>query len=305
MENQSNSLRRALKRLGYTNRSLADALSASRVDGQSTSAATVSRWVSGASAVEPALVMFLKERLIVEELTAPVRRLQKPVQIAVGGAKGGSGASTLTEALAVTVLNLGYRVAVRQYLEDWSIGRFNDRDFYSPISLIAADNEQVDLNAYDFVFTVVPSRRFSKRFNSADAVAKEFGGQDFLLVPVDLSMLFGAQVALDVFPLLDEVPECPPWGAVQISDYLNLPYFIRVLERIKPWLPLLLPQPIIHRGDAPITDFEFLSPGTEMMHLSLFREICQRINVDLQVPARNPNNLRAMTLEELLDCVGA
>jgi hypothetical protein len=98
-------LRQAMDELGMTGVALAAELTKMREDGKETGAPTVSRWLNGASPVEPAVLCWLREliRAKAKNLarTAIAWGPKKSLMIAVSNMKGGVGVSTISTALAV------------------------------------------------------------------------------------------------------------------------------------------------------------------------------------------------------------
>ncbi|MFM0673143.1 hypothetical protein [Paraburkholderia sediminicola] len=88
-----------------TGASLAQELTQMRDDGKETGQATVSRWLTGTSPVEPAVLCWLRELLrarVRQHGRSPVAwGGRRSLQIGVGNFKGGVGTSTIAAALAI------------------------------------------------------------------------------------------------------------------------------------------------------------------------------------------------------------
>lgn len=240
---QPNNLRQALKILGYTNKSLAEEITSFRQDGQRTAEATVSRWVSGASAPDPCLLMYLRERLAQHFIEHHKPRLPQPVNIAVGGGKGGSGASTIALSLAVAAKDLGYRVALIPYNRHCHAQYYLAQkvtDFYiAPVG--ALDYES---GKFDFVFIDLPSAMLIKA--NLEALSQALDWIDFLLLPVDLCSYFDRCAAIQAFETLDALPSAPAWMSLQCGKHLDLKNFVKEFEQIENWMRLLCARPIVN-----------------------------------------------------------
>jgi hypothetical protein len=98
-------LKRAMGALGISGSTLARELSQVRDDGKETGQATVSRWLTGASPVEPAVLCWLRELLRAQAKQRTKSTIcwnaKKSLLIGVGNSKGGVGTTSIAAALAV------------------------------------------------------------------------------------------------------------------------------------------------------------------------------------------------------------
>lgn len=103
--NNSVLLRRALKLLGLPGATFASMLTELRDDGKTTTPATVSRWLTGGSPVEPAVMGWLRELLRKKLLASKTPIITWPAKrsivFAVGNMKGGAQVSTIAVCLAI------------------------------------------------------------------------------------------------------------------------------------------------------------------------------------------------------------
>jgi hypothetical protein len=103
--NNSILLRRSLKLLGLSGATFASMLTELRDDGKTTTPATVSRWLTGSSPVEPAVMGWLRELLRNAMLASntPIIRwpAKRSITFAVGNLKGGVQVSTIAVCLAI------------------------------------------------------------------------------------------------------------------------------------------------------------------------------------------------------------
>lgn len=297
-------LRRAMKRLEYTNESLAAELTSVRTDGQSTSSATVSRWISGAAHAEPALVLYLKERLAQEAFSGATPRLSAPRRIAVGGGKGGSGASTVVSALALVADTLGYRVALRSYRDSCNNGWRRKR--HSGQFALFNGAEHFDSTDFDFIITDLPSHMFISTDSVEQQIDSELLNQDLLVVPFG----FGpdGDVAESVFEFLDDVKECPPWAGLLVCRWILMTELPCALEQFKPWWPLILERPVVYHSEPIRTEWprwKFKSEPAFDAFYDVLEDICDRIGVSLREPLQSLESARSKPFSDLLDSLGA
>lgn len=102
--NNSVLLKRAMKHLNLTGISLAEKISSLREDGKRTAPETISRWLNGASAIDPSLIGWLTELVRKSVLSHDHPIVQLPhgegIMIAVTNLKGGVGKTTAAKNLA-------------------------------------------------------------------------------------------------------------------------------------------------------------------------------------------------------------
>jgi hypothetical protein len=302
---QPNHLRQALKILGYTNKSLAEEITSFRLDNQRTSEATVSRWVSGATAADPCLLMHLRERLAHHLIEHYKPRLPHPVHIAVGGGKGGSGASTITLSLAVAAKDIGYRVALITSDEncnaDYALAQ-KVTDFYMP----PAGNFNYNPEDYDFIFVDLPARMLTLPQHDYEKIRKRLERADFLVLPVNLCHVFDRNPALEAFKMLDALPLAPAWMALQCGRRLDLASFAEHLEEIEPWMRLLCRRPIIYSME-PVNFIHKFSATWKFAHEDVAQcfhdildEIAERLSISLN-ESMSLRQARDLSIEELVD----
>ena len=98
-------LRRSLKLLGISGGTFASMLTQLRDDGKTTTPATISRWLTGSSPVEPAVMGWLREllRQALRASNTPIIRwpAKRSITFAVGNLKGGVQVSTIAVCLAI------------------------------------------------------------------------------------------------------------------------------------------------------------------------------------------------------------
>lgn len=306
MTAETTALRQAMKILGYTNQSLADELSDQRSDGQRTSPATVSRWVSGAQAVEPALSLYFRERLAGKLFEDFKPRLPSPKIVGIGGAKGGCGSSTIAQALAVVASNLKYRVAMCTYSPACNNGYF--RDFPSCGFAMPEPGQEIDTADFDFVFVDLQSRIFSTPDVGPKEMSKMLSGYDLLVVPVDIGCGMAAQNGIKAFQFLESLPECPPWTILHTAASFCHSILFETLPMFKPWANLLLSETLYYRytGDpleysAWNSKWKFREDSSECAFQSLLEEICGRLDVSLYQRPDSLEQARMLTLEELVE----
>jgi hypothetical protein len=299
-------LRHALKILEYTNKSLADEITSFRTDNQRTSEATVSRWISGATAPDPCLLMFLRERLAQHLIKHYKPRLPKPVHIAVGGGKGGSGSSTVALSLAVAARDIGYRVALIILEENCNAHYVLEQevsDFY--VALLGDSEHKAE--DYDFIFVDLPSRMVSFPDCDYESLSKQLElVADFLVLPVNLIGL-DRSPALKAFKTLEALPSAPIWMPIQCSPYLELSYFVDHFEDIEPWMSLLCSRPIIY-SMSPInfvhehlqTTWKFVHEDAAKCFHQILEDIADRLSISLDEPI-SLDNARELNLEDLVD----
>lgn len=300
----SNTLRRAMKLLGYTNQSLADELSQARTDGLRTSPATVSRWVSGAQAMEPALALYFKERLAGLLFESYKPRFSAAKFIGIGGAKGGSGSSTIAMALAVAASDLGYRVALYTYNESCNNGYFRNHDVHH-VAMPEPESE-IELENFDFVFADLPSRMFSVPTLPPDLVSKFLCQLDLLIVPADIGYSPEANSATVGFRFLESLPYCPPWRILHTTRSFQYPWLFECMQDLQPWIRLLMPSPLIyHTEPLEYQDlgfkWRFISDDGAMKFHQLLQQICEEIGVSLHERPHSLHELRRQSMSELVD----
>jgi hypothetical protein len=302
---QSHHLRLALKILGYTNKSLAEEITSFRLDNQRTSEATVSRWVSGATAADPCLLMHLHERLAHHLIEHYKPRLAHPVHIAVSGGKGGSGASTKALSLAVAAKDIGYRVALLVSDKACNAGYALAQkvtDFY----MAPVGNFDYEPGDYDFIFVDLPARMLIPLKPDYEEISKRLEWADLLVVPFNLISFFDREPALNAFKTLDALPSAPTWMALQCGMSLDLASFARYLKEIEPWMSLLCSRPIIYTM-SPINFIHKFSATWKFAHqdaAQCFHNILEEIAERLSISLRGSMPLygaRDLSIEELVE----
>lgn len=304
MHFENTELRRAMRALGFTNQSLADALSEVRTDGQRTSPATVSRWVSGAAPTEPALFLYLQERVKRKLLDQPVARLPKCTSIAIGGNKGGSGGSAVTALFALAAANIGYRVAY--------VAGHDTNPFFTegtcPIKVSwFSDFEPINKSRFDFIFTDVRSRTFLLDEYASEA-ARVLDTHDFILVPCQLDRYEEVRLMVKAINFLENAEDSPPWALLPFSNNFDVPNLLEFAQQYAEWHPQIVRTALIHGGPffthGHFGHKEFADDSIKQLSFDVLRDAVGRIGIMLH-EGNASRSLDQLTLGELLDLLGA
>jgi len=295
-------LRRTLKVLGYTNQSLADELSEARSDGQRTSPATVSRWVSGAQPMEAALLLYLRERLMSEAIRHAKPRLTRAHIIGVGGAKGGCGSSTIAMGLALAAHELGYRSALK--ISDPQCNALfdngNSADLFKVGLRTFGVTEVVVAEQFDLVFLDLKSRLFT--LTPKGERREEISICDFLVVPAHLRG-DAKDPALTYVAALDGLKEVPPWAILQSTEVV-FPSYFDVADALGQWKAQLLPRPISWRTDAFRPDgrgsWTFTSEEIDIAFHECLEDLFDRMELPLERGVSTREEASSLSWEELV-----
>jgi hypothetical protein len=181
-------LRQALKALNMTSAALAQELTRMRDDGRETGQATISRWLTGASPVEPAVLCWLRELLrgrVREHGRNPLFwGTRESLRIGVGNFKGGVGVSTIAAALAIIA-----RRELRQPTRHMRIKPAND-EFGLVLQSAGVESRSIDVAGLwvaqpelkDIVIVDIPRDVPDNFFAAVQSGAIQF---DLFVVPAD------------------------------------------------------------------------------------------------------------------------
>ena len=292
--NHTDYYRRALGALNLSNRDLACLLTAARHDGQATSQATVSRWMTGATSMDPGVLLYLTSRLQGIAHVA-VRRPVRTQVIGVGGGKGGTGGSTLAVALAMTAHDCGYRtVHVSSHP-----AACNNSLFLTVLprgirrSGLPGDAAGFrDANA-DFVF--VDMHRDMVREHAA---GKGAGGGpmlnaiDLFVTPFDISSAVEVWAIADMCRALDELGRGNRM-LVHMSESIRLFDFDCFLENMAHWKHMLYEEALPKFSDGPFAEpatmslarlphAGFRTQDIRYRYWRLFADILGRVGLDAE-----------------------
>jgi hypothetical protein len=179
---------------------LARRLTRSSPNGKVTTPSVVSRWVNGRSPI-PAAVDLYVHKLLVDKLRSQPPALGGPKIVFVGGAKGGSGATTICQFLTVAAIGMGYRACVGAVPLNLDFMAHHAREFLGPFDEVfsvdlhdlRATSERMRKRKTDILFVDIGS----KTMLSDQAVARmDLPRVDLFVLPFDPS------IRLDVEPPL-------------------------------------------------------------------------------------------------------
>jgi hypothetical protein len=285
--------KRALKALGMTNRDFAQLLTSVRHDGQSTSQATVSRWMTGATPIDAGVLLYFTDRL--RQLAGKsVRRPAKPTVIGVGGGKGGTGGSILAVGLALTSHDCGYRTMHMSSHDRWCNNQL-------ALSVLPATIERAGpemaadgcLSEYDFVFVDVYRDLVRDCASEGAAEARNvLEAIDIFVTPLDAASATDVRAIADMYSSLD-VMKCDERMLVHFSSTLNLFGFETFFERMDQWSHMLHENAIPRLSDGPFAQpatisFQeppnagFLTQDIRQRYWQLFSKILARAGVDAE-----------------------
>jgi hypothetical protein len=154
----------SLQALRLSQSQYAALLTGARDDGKVTTPAVVSRWANGRSAIPPAVTLHLRKELIEKAKSQPPF-LGGPKIILVGGAKGGSGATSICQFLTVAATSRGYRARVGATRANFSFMARRAREFLGPfdpailvdLEDLRATKDMMNERNADILFVDVPS----------------------------------------------------------------------------------------------------------------------------------------------------
>lgn len=242
-------LKRCLQALKLTSKELANLLSSERVDGQKTSEATVSRWVTGATPCDPGVRLYLKTRLV--ELAKKMQPRSTSGKII--GLESGSewiGVSYLAGGIAVTLKNIGYKVA---YVAT-DVKSFNSRFLSNTISkfidcsaINPGESEKIveDLKSnYDFILTDLYAGLITNAMNNL-AFERFIGSIDLIVTATDIVSMSDIADIERVYPVLDHL-QVNNRLIVYLSDELlfDISATEEFFQYIRPWHNYLYPRAI-------------------------------------------------------------
>lgn len=298
-------LRRAMKLLGFTNKSLAAELTGIRMDGQKTAEATVSRWISGASPADPGTLLYLRERLVALAMGEAKPRLDRCRVIAVGGGKGGCGGSTMAAALTIAARDFGYRTCHATVSDACNNEYFTHHPAYDFDMVSPSDVAAADWRNYDFAFLDVPSKLYAY----GGGLQKQImAAVDLIVLPIDLCGL-GVHSAVAACRALDDVPDCPPRMLVQCASLSSIEHIIEHIEQIQPWREALYHAPVYVEDPIEFKlgirgTWEFTSAAAATAFVGLFEEgIGDRLDLGVPETQYSADRVRDMDLFELIDLV--
>jgi hypothetical protein len=310
---QSTVVRRALAALGMTSTELADLLSSIRMDGQSTSKSTISRWVNGAPA-EPGVLLYLRERLVALAKKSPPS-LGECRAFAIGGGKGGAGATTVTFHLAAVAEHLGYRVTLAS----------NSRIFDINDDVANAMGLKIEHKPFDITNTQELKESLAGK---SDLLLIDYGSRtlmgidedyfgaidNFDLEGIDLFVIpFSPAVGWEYEPALKAADTLKHYGIERFRLLPNLRKFdvsfllsdAEAAEKIKNYQPYITETCLYHReGLEWRTNFQAGNPEWAGMpeislyyeYASVFSELLKAIGVDMEAE----RSVDKMSIEELL-----
>lgn len=211
-------------------------------------------------------------------------RAKTPIQIAVGGGKGGSGGTLLSQALSVCAALRGFKVALRGCRKT-----SNNSWIYRPRHIAGVDvfssDERIESDMYDFIFTDVTSRTFTTHPRAPNSILADFGHQNMLVVPVDLAC--ESSIALKTHALLCSQPKQLCWVAVQVCSQIDPQTLIADSSKTECLARYMARVAIVHRQKPQLEiDGQFCPNSQQDQFHDLFDEICER----LQRPAQPVNS---------------
>ncbi|MDZ5457877.1 hypothetical protein [Azohydromonas lata] len=296
-----------------TSTELADLLSNIRMDGQSTSKSTISRWVNGAPA-EPGVLLYLRERLVALAKKSPPS-LGECRAIAIGGGKGGAGATTITFHLAAVADHLGYRVTLASInrifdVNDKTAAALGLKIEHKAVDIANISNIKKSLTDKSDLLLIDYGSRTLTGFDD-DYIGR---ADDFDLEGIDLFVIpFSPAVEWEYDPALKAVNTLMNYGITRFRLLPNIRRFdvghllgdTKAVEAIKEYHSYVTETCVYHReGLEWSTNFQAGNPDWAGMpeislyyeYLSVFSDLLKAIGVDMEVE----NSVDKMSIEELL-----
>lgn len=264
--------KRCLQALKLTNKDLANLLSSEREDGQKTSEATISRWATGVSPIDPGVRLYLKTRLFELAEKSPPRPAHTQL-IGVGGCKGGSGASSLSAAAAVTLKELGYRVLHVTTMERCNNKHLIDEmsNYVDCITVNTEDFKKIVGNyssGYDFVLIDMYNRLILDTDDEPENLSL-LNSINLLVSPIDISSTASMWALKQAYSLLDST-QCGNRLIVNFNQNLDCHIGLHdaFLKEMKPWAEFLYPHtlPMVY---GPLFANKLDNPRTGTQKLSL------------------------------------
>lgn len=242
-----NYLRRALRILGYTNHTLANELTQIRIDGASTSLATVSRWISGAANPDPGVLLYLREKLR-QRASMMQPKLSRCVVVGVNGFKGGCGNSLLSNLLAVWATTL--RLKVAHIVAHQNCQNSFHRDFPEHAGLTFGNGEDglasLALGDLDLVFIDLPRDAFAGYDGNTYQPLENLlvDKLDVLISPTNIGSTLHLDPLTRAYQSMDERGLSFIRQIVACSNDIYISNITKCLAMVAPWREQLYPQTI-------------------------------------------------------------
>ena len=262
--------KRSLQILKLTNLDLAELLTLEREDGQRTSPATISRWSTGTTPVNPGVRLYLKSRLKELAESSPPKPEAAKI-IGFGGCKGGVGTSSLSVAVGLSLTKLGYRVL---HMTSTKTGSCNNQLLIKTISN-CVDCIEIDTTefkdsieklsaSYDFICIDMHSsliRNANENINDLMLI----NSIHLLVSPLDLLSPFDVWATATAYSFLDKT-QCSNRLILNHNHHLEFggALYDEFLKSMKPWISYLYPKtlPMVY-GEL------FVIEGTGRLNISL------------------------------------
>jgi hypothetical protein len=306
--NFPNYLKRALRALNLTNKQLSNLLSEARWDGQKTSETTISRWLTGISNPDPALILYLKTQLIQLANVSPLRPLVGKA-ISFGGAKGGVGSSVLSIGVTLALNQMGYKVQHVSNGENcFNKHLINQISKFIDCVVIKTDlKEYLHSARFKFDFIVVDQHnRFISQSDDSPDIQQLLKSIDLLVLPLNICSPLEIWALKDANLILDKI---------QANNRLLIHFSKNIINVDRDLLKLFLNEmdkwlDSFSENGMPMVDGEvfvtgkvenfkyipttFQSLDLENRYLKLTSEILEKTGIDID--SRSPKDLNFFEL---------
>jgi hypothetical protein len=301
--------RRGMQLLNMTNRELANRLSSVRVDGQKTSETTVSRWMTGATPMDPGVLLYLTAELRALDL-APIQRPQTGQIIGVGAGKGGNGASTVATGLFFAAKEIGYKVLFASSdpthcNNGWHLTKFGRYDDHCVIKPECFGQDMPELRRkYDLIIMDLYAHFFLVEEGKNMALSREF---DLLVTPVDIGG--GRMQTMPVAETYEALDKAGQFNRMIVNASKSLDFSLKLLQPalqdIDPWKELIHDHIMpFHYGEQfenvlPLGTIggRFANDDLATRYTELFNAVLDKLGLD----TKDHSDLKTLNFFELVD----